>query len=110
MDSFKRTLAHEYGHHWTMFYMLRNNHISHIVDRLPDEYYRLRGLNQEKYYPATTPWFTCDREVIAEDYRVLFAPLPYNQDHLFLQQQVASPNLEVNSYIRNLIYPSNGDR
>ena len=65
-----RTIAHEYGHHYTMFYFLNNNE-----EALASDYYDLRGMDdydrdvvfdtEEEYY-ANYSWSIY--ELAAEDY------------------------------------------
>jgi len=109
LDKLKEVLAHEYGHHWTLSYLLVKKIIGNFADeRLPQKYYKLRGLNKRKYtsYPASPSfdsWCLCDKEVIAEDYRILFASTPYNQNHkMVLHSKLAAPNEDIKNYIKNL--------
>ncbi|MBP0016680.1 MAG: hypothetical protein J7647_03885 [Cyanobacteria bacterium SBLK] len=106
LNALKTTLAHEYGHHWTLCYLLVNQGIEPFSQRLPWQYYELRGLNQDYAYDVKTcseRWNECDKEIIAEDYRVLFAPNPYNQNHE-MNPALDLPNPEVKNYIQNLPY------
>lgn len=89
LEGLKETLAHEYGHHWTILHCIRghwpefkgNPRPSH--HRLPKTYYEVREISPKDYHTGDieNAWHLCDKEVIAEDYRLLFAPAPYNQDH-----------------------------
>jgi hypothetical protein len=100
LASLKRTLSHEYGHHWTLSYLAVNQGIT--KQPLPYEYYRLRQMNETQYAPDySMGWNKCDREVIAEDYRVLFAPPPHNSNHRMVIN-LPSPNNQVKDYIVNL--------
>jgi hypothetical protein len=105
INSLKRTLAHEYGHHWTLSYMAINRGID-MSQQLPREYYRLRALNAERYFhDYSNGWNRCDREIIAEDYRVLFAPSPHNQNHKMVANpngDLSLPDLSVEEYIKSL--------
>jgi hypothetical protein len=105
MDSLMRTLAHEYGHHWTLSYLAINQGID-ISQKLPHRYYQLRSLNPANYsHDYSMGWNRCDREIIAEDYRVLFAPSPYNQDHKMVDDpndDLSLPDQSVENYIRSL--------
>lgn len=113
----KTTLAHEYGHHWTFFYCLRNHWDNDSLDnhknsypRLPDSYYVLRGLSQNDYsYNYSKDWHFCDKEVIAEDYRILFAPTPHNENHAIIEiltknnlPVISLPNASIKKYIEKL--------
>ncbi|MFM6896756.1 MAG: hypothetical protein ACKPKF_05425, partial [Microcystis panniformis] len=87
IEQLKRTLAHEYGHHWTLSYLAVHHNLRIYEERLPRTYYKIRGLSEEHciYSPQQIrtfeDWMRCDKEIIAEDYRVLFSPHPHNQDH-----------------------------
>ena len=88
IEQLKRTLAHEYGHHWTLSYLAVVHSLQVYDERLPRTYYKIRRLSEEHcvYTPEQSKasyedWMRCDKEIIAEDYRVLFSPHPHNQDH-----------------------------
>jgi len=88
IEQLKRTLAHEYGHHWTLSYLAVHHNLRIYKERLPRTYYKIRGLSEDHcvYTPGQSKasyedWMRCDKEIIAEDYRVLFSPHPHNQDH-----------------------------
>ena len=87
IEQLKRTLANEYGHHWTLSYLAVVHSLQVYNERLPRTYYKIRGLSEDHcvYTPgqikAYEDWMRCDKEIIAEDYRVLFSPHPHNQDH-----------------------------
>ena len=87
IEQLKLTLAHEYGHHWTLSYLAVHHNLRIYKERLPRTYYKIRRLSEEHcvYTPeqskAYEDWMRCDKEIIAEDYRVLFSPHPHNQDH-----------------------------
>lgn len=102
----KSTLAHEYGHHWTLTYLAVSQGMDYMRHRMPVEYYQLRGLDEHNYaHDYSKGWYYCDKEVIAEDYRVLFAPSPHNQEHRIAinsGSQLASPSEEIREYIRKL--------
>ncbi len=109
LDVLKEVLAHEYGHHWTLSYFLINQHIIDLwKERMPIEYYQLRGLNnQDHVCDYSQGWHCCDKEIIAEDYRVLFSPAPYNENHRMVGNYgyasiLALPSPEVENYIENL--------
>jgi len=88
IEQLKLTLAHEYGHHWTLSYLAVHHNLRIYKERLPRTYYKIRGLSEDHcvYTPGQSKasyedWMRCDKEIIAEDYRVLFSPHPHNQDH-----------------------------
>lgn len=87
IEQLQRTLAHEYGHHWTLSYLAVHHNLRIYKERLPRTYYKIGGLSEEHciYSPQQIrtfeDWMRCDKEIIAEDYRVLFSPHPHNQDH-----------------------------
>jgi hypothetical protein len=80
MTELKETLSHEYGHHVTLSYMLMSYNVADnmgdlLKTRAPVDYYRARNI--EETYDQTAPfyekgWNNCDKEILAEDYRVLF--------------------------------------
>lgn len=123
VSALKETLAHEYGHHWTITHCIRNhwpsvsdNIIETARHKLPPAYYAIRGLDNRRYYPDySRGWIFCDREIIAEDYRVLFSPPPYNQHHAVIEQMIEmdvddiieSPQESIRTYIKNLKLPIN---
>ena len=123
LDDLKETLAHEYGHHWSVINCILNHWPDFASSkearkrRLPDFYYGLRGLDNTKYYPDYRGgWHLCDKEVIAEDYRVLFAPEPYNQEHAVIEKikqeelpdyMIQAPSVTTKEFIANLHVPIN---
>lgn len=106
LNALKETLAHEYGHHWTLCYLSVNQGIDIWKQRIPSQYYLLRGLDEQDYaHDYSKGWHKCDKEIIAEDYRVLFSPDPYNQKHEIVvtePDKLTLPNEATNQYIRNL--------
>jgi hypothetical protein len=103
----KKVLAHEYGHHWTLVYLYASQRMTdYFYERLPAEYYALRDLSQDHYAcDYSLEWHRCDKEIIAEDYRVLFAPHPCDQNHRMVEHpvlQLESPNQAVADYIQSL--------
>jgi hypothetical protein len=101
INSLKRTLAHEYGHHWTLSYLAINQGLN-MSQQLPHEYYQIRPLELEEYsHDYSRGWNRCDREIIAEDYRVLFAPEPHNQNHRMIASS-SDNNTSIREYIRSL--------
>lgn len=103
----KEILAHEYGHHWTLIHFLESQYmINYLGDPLPETYYRIRNISTHNFAPDySRSWEWCDKEVIAEDYRILFAPAPYNQDHQMICDyglDLSYPDVDVKSYIQSL--------
>ena len=45
IEQFKKVLAHEYGHHWTLAHLIANHNFNYDQQRLPKIYYDLRGLD-----------------------------------------------------------------
>jgi hypothetical protein len=67
LDSAERGLFHEYGHAWSLYY-------AYLVRQDPtlSEYLRVRGLEGDARVGTSYAWDV--KELIAEDYRQLFAP------------------------------------
>ncbi len=79
------TLAHEYGHHWCLMHLCEHAGLTEgdvpqdrllkylFLDPLPSSYYSLRGLDPTIYSgdAENAEWDKTDKEVLAEDYRVL---------------------------------------
>jgi hypothetical protein len=113
IEKFKEVLAHEYGHHWTLSHLMRRNHnFDYWRDRLPQTYYQLRGLDNSMCYPCYVgefmeAWYRCDKEIIAEDYKFLFAPPIYGQPHRIVAEAIDiigldHPSESVREFIRNI--------
>ena len=103
----KKTLAHEYGHHWPLSYLLVNGQLTNIwEERLPEVYYQLRKLDpQSCACDYSQGWSRCDKEILAEDYRVLFAPAPYNEHHRMVMSNPGTlrfPDEAIKHYIKGL--------
>jgi predicted Zn-dependent protease with MMP-like domain len=118
IEQFKKVLAHEYGHHWTLSYLIKN-HDFDCKTRLPREYYDRRGLEESMCSAAYADnswesWYRCDKEIIAEDYKFLFAPDRYGKPHRIVEDEEAkaiieleNPNESVHEFIRDIhILPS----
>lgn len=97
----KKTLAHEFGHHWTIGYMIENLEIPGWFDyRAPMDYYRMRGLNLKDFAKDYSKgWYRCDKEVLAEDYKHLFSP--FAGEHR-MKNLVGNPSAEVKARIWEL--------
>ena len=104
VEQMERTLAHEFGHHWTLtFFMDRHEMVGWFNERAPWLYYRVRGLDPDKFAKDYSKgWYACDKEVLAEDYKHHFSP--YNGEHR-MAHLVGNPTTEVNDYIRALGKP-----
>jgi len=98
VEQMEKTLAHEFGHHWTLSYLMdRHEMIGWFNERVPWLYYRIRGLspsNFDKDY--SKGWSYCDKEVLAEDYKHRFSP--YTGTHR-MQNLIGNPTTEVREYI-----------
>ena len=104
VEQMEKTLAHEYGHHWTLgYFMDRHEMIGWFNERAPWLYYRIRGLDPDKFAKDYSKgWSYCDKEVLAEDYKYFFSP--YKGAHR-MQNLVGNPTAEVKDYIRALGKP-----
>ena len=103
IESMEETLAHEYGHNWTLGHLL-------LLERLQDEndifacrapwlYYRIRRMNPKQFSSNITKgWEYCDKEVLAEDYRCLFTK---SKEPHYIVKLVGNPSTEVKDYIKN---------
>ena len=102
IEQLERTLAHEYGHHWTLGYLLDRLE-KPFADRAPMLYYRIRGMDPEDFAPDYSKgWIHCDKEVLAEDYKYRFSP--YAGEHR-MENLVGNPSTEVKDYIWSLGKP-----
>jgi hypothetical protein len=108
VESLKETLAHEYGHHWTLSYLAVNQQLNIFEERLPNTYYKYRKLRKNycvyhvKKCNQPSLWHRCDKEIIAEDYRVLFTP--YNQNHETItrtKEEIALEQHNMNVFARS---------
>lgn len=104
VEQMERTLAHEFGHHWTLgYFMDRQEMIGWFDERAPWLYYKIRGLDPDKFAKDYSKgWSYCDKEVLAEDYKHLFSP--YRGTHR-MSDAVGNPITEVNDYIKSLGKP-----
>ena len=100
----EKTLAHEFGHHWTLgYFMDRHEMIGWFNERAPWLYYRIRGLDPNKFAADYSKgWSYCDKEVLAEDYKYQFSP--YKGMHR-MQNLVNNPTSEVGDFISALGKP-----
>ncbi len=96
LKQMQRTLAHEFGHHWTLGYMLEGLDIP-FKNRAPLDYYRMRGLTLDDFAPDYSKgWYHCDKEILAEDYKHFFSP--FKNEHR-MKNLVGDPSDEVNTRI-----------
>lgn len=99
LDQMKKTLAHEFGHHWTIGYILETLEMP-WESRLPLDYYRMRGLDLDNFAPNySIDWEHCDKEILAEDYKYFFSP--FTGEHR-MKNLVGNPSKEVKSKILDL--------
>jgi hypothetical protein len=99
VEQMEATLAHEFGHHWTIGLMMeRLDMVGWFDERAPWGYYTMRGLDPNGYAKDySIDWHHCDKEVLAEDYKHLFSP--YKWQHR-MQATLGNPTSEVADYIR----------
>ena len=101
----EKTLAHEFGHHWTLGYLMAKYETpSWFGDRAPYLYYRIRGLDPAIFAADYSKgWSNCDKEVLAEDYKYRFSP--YTGEHR-MANLVGNPSTEVEDYLWYLGKPT----
>jgi hypothetical protein len=104
VEQMERTLAHEFGHHWTLSYFMdRYEMIGWFNEPAPRLYYRIRGLDPATFAKNYSKgWGKCDKEVLAEDYKHLYSP--YSGAHR-MKNAVGNPTTEVKDYIRAIGRP-----
>lgn len=104
VEQMERTLAHEFGHHWTLSnFMERQEMIGWFEETAPWLYYRIRGLDPDKYAKDySLGWEYCDKEVLAEDFKCKMSP--YNGEHR-MKNALGNPTTEVADYIKSLGKP-----
>jgi hypothetical protein len=104
VEQMEKTLAHEFGHHWTLGYLMTKHETpSWFGHRAPFLYYRIRGLDPDSFAPDYSKgWINCDKEVMAEDYKYRFSP--YKGEHR-MAHMVGNPSSEVKIYFENLGSP-----
>jgi len=104
IERMEKTLAHEFGHHWTLsYFMERHEMIGWFDERAPWLYYRIRGLDPIKFVKDySNGWYNCDKEVLAEDYKYRFTP--YTAEHR-MERMIGNPTSEVREYIWTLGKP-----
>lgn len=103
VEQMERTLAHEFGHHWTLTYFMdRTEMIGWFDEPAPWLYYRIRGLDPDKYAKDYSKgWSYCDKEVLAEDYKHRFTPYKGHR----MSNDIGNPSTEVVDYIKALGKP-----
>lgn len=104
VEQMERTLAHEFGHHWTLgYFMGRHEMIGWFNEHAPWLYYRIRGLDPSEFAKDYSKgWEFCDKEVLAEDYKYQFSP--YTGEHR-MKHLVGNPTSEVRQYLEALGRP-----
>ncbi len=111
IDKLKTVLAHEHGHHWTLSHLMNRFSYFNLRDRMPMEYYTLRGLDQARYSAfyinsSFEAWCRCDKEIIAEDYKFLFAPEPHGNFHRIVEEAndniLKNPSASIGDFIRRI--------
>lgn len=105
VEQMERTLAHEFGHHWTLSYLMdRYEMDGWFKEPAPRLYYRIRDLDPSKYArDYSKGWSYCDKEVLAEDFKHKFSP--YSGTHR-MSNDVGNPTAEVAEYIKGLGRPN----
>lgn len=100
LEQLKRTLAHEYGHHWTLGYQLSRLEMP-FEKKAPMEYYRMRGLIPPSDYAPdySIDWYHSDKEIMAEDYKYHFTP--FTNEHR-MKTLAGNPSKEVKAYLWNI--------
>lgn len=77
-DYMKLVLSHEYGHHYTMYHKWVDGDLP-IDARFPDSYYSVRPLSKTSTsVDCSANWYTCDPEIIAEDYSYIYSGYGYH--------------------------------
>lgn len=104
IEQLEKTLAHEFGHHWTLCnYMDRFEMIGWFNEHAPRLYYRIRGLDPGEFTKDySMGWSHCDKEVLAEDYKYQYSP--YRNMHR-MKNLVNNPTTEVKQYLWKLGMP-----
>lgn len=101
----EKALAHEFGHHWTIGYLMARKELNGGLDGkpAPQRYYRIRGMNPETFTKDyVNGWIYCDKEVMAEDYKYAFSP--YKDEHR-MARLLSPPTAEVGEFIQALGKP-----
>jgi hypothetical protein len=104
VEQMERTLAHEFGHHWTLSYYLGRYELrGWFAEHAPWLYYRIRGLDPNKYaMDYSKGWGYCDKEVLAEDFKYKWSP--YTGEHR-MKNDLGNPMAEAGEYIKVLGEP-----
>lgn len=77
-DYMRMTLAHEYGHHYTLYHKWLTWNLP-LGTRFPDSYYQMRPLDKTRTAPDySLGWEKCDLEIIAEDYSYFYSGYKYH--------------------------------
>lgn len=104
VEQMEQTLAHEYGHNWTLGYLTTQGRInSWDAHRSPWRYYRIRRMDSNNFCTDYNQgWQQCDKEVLAEDYRCLFTPF---KDEHAMERAIGCPSTEVKDYLNRFGSP-----
>ena len=99
-DYMKLTLAHEYGHHYTLSHKWVNLDLPADA-RFPDSYYSVRPLS--KTTTATDyskGWQNCDAEIVAEDYSYFYSG--YGMQQMNISYGLSLPSAGIKTWLQNL--------
>lgn len=103
VDQMERSLAHEYGHHWSLGFMLERSE-NPFERPAPLLYYQIRGLDPDQFVSDySKDWDYCDKEVLAEDYK--FRLTPHTGEHR-MRDLAGNPTTEVRDFLWRLGRPS----
>ncbi len=99
-DYLKLTLAHEYGHHYTLYHRWVDLDIP-VNQRFPDEYYNLRPLSKTTTaIDYSKDWENCDAEIIAEDYSYFYSG--YGIQQMNLRNGLDLPSASTKTWLANM--------
>ncbi len=97
-DFFKYVLAHEYGHHYTLYHKWVEADLP-AASRFPDSYYTVRSLSKDKTtVDCSTSWNTCDSEIIAEDYSYIYSGYGYHA----MKSTFGLPSTKTKTWLDNI--------
>ncbi|MFA5926638.1 MAG: Ig-like domain-containing protein [Patescibacteria group bacterium] len=99
-DYMKAVLAHEYGHHYTLYHKWVDADLA-AGTRFPDSYYNVRPLSKDATtVDCSTGWETCEPEIIAEDYAYFYSGYDYHA----MQSTVGLPSSPgTKSWLDNIV-------
>lgn len=97
-DYMKLVLAHEYGHHYTLWHKWVDLNLP-VGTRFPDSYYSVRPLSKSTTAPDySLGWQNCETEIIAEDYSYLYSGYGYHA----MSQTYGYPSAATKTWLDNL--------